>query len=108
MNIDFPVLLVAATFFTGFAWAFDALVLAPQRRRKVAALVERGASPASDQVTTTRESVVSEIKKIVAGSKNRSPVNHIPGKMVFAFHEYTVWITLQFLQGQCLLILSLV
>ena len=53
MNIDFPTLLVAATIFTGFAWAFDALVLAPQRRRKVAALVERGAAPTSDQVITT-------------------------------------------------------
>ena len=53
MNIDFPALLVAATFFTGIAWAFDALILAPQRRRKVAALVERGAAPTSDQVITT-------------------------------------------------------
>ena len=53
MNIDFPALLVAATFFTGIAWAFDALILAPQRRRRVAALVERGAAPTSDQVITT-------------------------------------------------------
>ena len=53
MNLDFPALLVAATFFTGFAWAIDALILAPQRRRKVAALVERGAAPDSGQVVTT-------------------------------------------------------
>ena len=53
MNFDFPALLVAATFFTGFAWAIDALILAPQRRRKVAALVERGAAPDSGQVVTT-------------------------------------------------------
>ena len=53
MNLDFPALLVAATFFTGFAWAIDALFLAPQRRRKVAVLVERGAAPESDQVVTT-------------------------------------------------------
>ena len=53
MNLDFPALLVAATFFTGFAWALDALILAPQRRRKVAALVERGAAPDSGQVVTT-------------------------------------------------------
>ena len=53
MNLDFPALLVAATFFTGFAWAIDALFLAPQRRRKVTVLVERGAAPESDQVVTT-------------------------------------------------------
>ena len=53
MNIDFPTLLVVATIFTGIAWAFDALVLAPLRRRRVAALVERGAAPDSDQVVTT-------------------------------------------------------
>ena len=53
MNLDFPALLVAATLFTGFAWAIDALVLTPQRRRKADALVQRGAAPDSNQITTT-------------------------------------------------------
>lgn len=53
MNLDFPTLLVAATFFTGIAWAIDTLVLAPQRRRKAAALVQRGAAPESNQILTT-------------------------------------------------------
>ena len=53
MNLDFPALLVAATFFTALAWAIDALVLAPRRRRKAAALVKRGAAPDSNQILTT-------------------------------------------------------
>jgi signal peptidase I len=64
MNLDFPALLVAATFITGFAWALDALVLAPQRRRKVDVLLANGASPDSDQVTTAlKESTLVEYCK---------------------------------------------
>ena len=50
MNFDFPALLVGATFFTGLAWAMDAVLLAPARRRKAAALVQAGAAEDSEPV----------------------------------------------------------
>jgi len=53
MNFDFPALLVGATFFTGIAWALDAALLAPGRRRRAAALVESGASEDSEPVRKT-------------------------------------------------------
>ncbi|MGB5717987.1 MAG: signal peptidase I [Gammaproteobacteria bacterium] len=53
MDLDFPALLVAGTFFTGLAWAIDALLLARQRRRKAEALITRGAAPDSNQIITT-------------------------------------------------------
>jgi len=53
MDLDFPALLVAGTFFTGLAWAIDALLLARQRRRKAKALIARGAAPDSNQIITT-------------------------------------------------------
>ena len=64
MNFDFPALLVGATFFTGIAWALDAALLAPGRRRRAAALVESGASEGSDSVLTAlKESTVVEYCK---------------------------------------------
>jgi signal peptidase I len=42
MSLDFPTLLVAATFFTGLAWAVDAFAWAPRRRRRAEALVAAG------------------------------------------------------------------
>jgi signal peptidase I len=42
MSFDFPTVLVAATFFTGLAWAADAVLWAPRRRRRAAALVAAG------------------------------------------------------------------
>jgi len=50
MNFDFPTLLVAATFFTGLAWATDALVLAPRRVRNARQLERQGMSPESREV----------------------------------------------------------
>jgi signal peptidase I len=50
MNFDFPTLLVAATFFTGVAWAADALVLAPRRARKARQLERQGMPPESREV----------------------------------------------------------
>ena len=50
MNFDFPTLLVAATFFTGLAWAADALVLAPRRVRSARQLEQQGMSPDSREV----------------------------------------------------------
>jgi signal peptidase I len=50
MNFDFPTLLVAATFFTGLAWAFDALVWAPRRSRNARQLELQGISPQSREV----------------------------------------------------------
>ena len=37
MNLDFPTILVAATFLTGLIWGIDALFFASKRRRKLAA-----------------------------------------------------------------------
>jgi signal peptidase I len=42
MSFDFPTLLVAATFFTGLAWAVDAVAWAPRRRRRAEALMAAG------------------------------------------------------------------
>lgn len=50
MSFDFPTLLVGATLFTGIAWALDALLLAPRRRTRAAALVAAGTAEQSDQV----------------------------------------------------------
>jgi len=50
MNFDFPTLLVAATFFTGVAWAADALVLSPRRNKKARQLERQGISPESPEV----------------------------------------------------------
>jgi signal peptidase I len=50
MNFDFPALLVGATFFTGLVWAMDALLLAPSRRRKAAALVQAGTAEDAEPV----------------------------------------------------------
>jgi signal peptidase I len=50
MNFDFPTLLVAATFFTGLAWAADALVWAPRRGRYARQLELQGMSPESREV----------------------------------------------------------
>jgi signal peptidase I len=50
MNFDFPTLLVAATFFTGLAWAADALVLKPRRVRNARQLERQGMSPESREV----------------------------------------------------------
>ena len=50
MNIDFPTILVAATLFTGLAWLFDSLLLAPARNRKAADLLDSGISAESAQM----------------------------------------------------------
>jgi signal peptidase I len=50
MNFDFPTLLVAATLFTGLAWAVDALAWAPRRRVRAGELLRAGQSPDSEQV----------------------------------------------------------
>ena len=52
MNIDFPAILVGATLFTGLAWAFDSLLLAPARNRKAAVLLDSGVPAESDQVSS--------------------------------------------------------
>jgi len=50
MNFDFPTILVAATFFTGLAWAADSMLWAPRRRLKAAGLVDDGLAAESEQV----------------------------------------------------------
>ena len=52
MNIDFPAILVGATLFTGLAWAFDSLLLAPTRNRKASELLGSGLSAESDKVAS--------------------------------------------------------
>jgi len=52
MNFDFPTLLVAATLFTGLAWAVDALAWAPRRRARAGELLRSGKAPDSEQVAT--------------------------------------------------------
>ena len=42
MNLDFPMILVAATLVTGLVWAADALLWAPRRRQQAAALGAAG------------------------------------------------------------------
>lgn len=50
MNFDFPTLLVGATLVTGLAWAFDAILLAPGRRRRAAGLARDGVAADSEQI----------------------------------------------------------
>jgi signal peptidase I len=50
MNFDFPTLLVGATLFTGLAWVFDAIFLAPGRSRRAAALAREGGIADPEQV----------------------------------------------------------
>ena len=52
MNIDFPAILVGATLFTGLAWVFDSLLLAPTRNRKASELLDSGLSAESGQVAS--------------------------------------------------------
>jgi len=49
MTFDFPTILVAATLLTGLAWAADALVWAPRRRRAADRLLQAGAAETSEQ-----------------------------------------------------------
>jgi signal peptidase I len=53
MNFDFPTILVAATFFTGLAWAADSMLWAPRRQRRAAGLVDQGIAAESEQVIAT-------------------------------------------------------
>lgn len=50
MHFDFPLILVLLSFITGIIWLIDALVFAPKRKAKVAALVDGGAKPDSEAV----------------------------------------------------------
>ncbi|NNG11866.1 MAG: signal peptidase I [Halobacteria archaeon] len=52
MNFDFPTLLVAATVFTGLAWAVDAMAWAPRRRARAGELMRAGNASDSEQVAT--------------------------------------------------------
>ncbi|MGD2136989.1 MAG: signal peptidase I [Gammaproteobacteria bacterium] len=53
MSFDFPTLLVAATLFTGLAWAADSIFWAPGRRRRAAGLVQSGIPEDSEEVART-------------------------------------------------------
>ena len=62
MNLDFPTLLVAATFLTGILWALDAWWWAP-RRRAVAAALESGGAGEEQIRKALKESTVVEYAK---------------------------------------------
>ena len=62
MNLDFPTLLVAATFITGILWALDAWWWAP-RRRASAAQLEAGGAGAEQVQKALKESTVVEYAK---------------------------------------------
>ncbi len=62
MNLDFPTLLVAATFLTGILWALDAWWWAP-RRRAAAAQLEAGGAGAEQVSKALKESTVVEYAK---------------------------------------------
>ena len=64
MNIDFPLVLVAATVITGVIWALDAFLFAPRRRQSVEELVKQGEDRGSDKVAhTLKESTLVEYSK---------------------------------------------
>lgn len=62
MNLDFPTLLVAATFLTGILWALDAWWWAP-RRRAAAAQLEAGGASAEQLSKALKESTLVEYAK---------------------------------------------
>jgi signal peptidase I len=64
MNIDFPAVLVGATLFTGVAWALDAMLLAPGRRKRADELLQQGEGRDSEKVVNTlKESTLVEYSK---------------------------------------------
>lgn len=65
MNINLPLILTLAVFITGLVWLFDALVLAPKRKEKIAA-VEQQFARVKARSTDARDA------KAVDG-KNRTP-----------------------------------
>lgn len=69
MNFDFPAILVAATFITGFIWLVDALLWAPKRRQQAAALAEGGEDSNMDE----RELILRE-PTVVEYAKSFFPV----------------------------------
>ena len=71
MNIDFPTIMVLATFLTGSIWAFDAMILAPKRRRLVESLADGG--NVGDQLDAEKERVSRE-PVLVEYSRSLFPV----------------------------------
>lgn len=64
MSIDFPLLLVLFTFATGIIWALDALLWAPKRRARVAALEGSGTEISEDELEKAgREPSLVEISR---------------------------------------------
>jgi signal peptidase I len=64
MNFDFPMLLVLFTFATGTVWALDALLWAPKRRARVAALQSSADEITEEQIeSASREPSLVEISR---------------------------------------------
>lgn len=53
MNLDFPLILVAATFITGLIWAVDAVLWAPKRKQAAAAISAGGGGANTESVADT-------------------------------------------------------
>lgn len=63
MNLDFPTILVAATFITGLIWAMDAVLWAPKRKQAAAALGAAGTADPEAVAATMKEPTVVEYAK---------------------------------------------
>jgi len=63
MNLDFPTILVAATFITGLIWAMDAVWWAPRRKQAAAALGSGGSADPDVVAATMKEPTLVEYAK---------------------------------------------
>ncbi len=64
MNLDFPLILVAATFITGLIWAMDAVLWAPKRKQAAAAIgAEAGGADPEALADTLKEPTIVEYAK---------------------------------------------
>ncbi len=63
MNLDFPTILVAATFITGLIWAMDAVFWAPRRKQAAAALGAGGSADPDAVAATMKEPTIVEYAK---------------------------------------------
>ena len=63
MNLDFPTILVAATFITGLIWAMDAVLWAPKRKQAAAALGAGGSADPEAVAATMKEPTLVEYAK---------------------------------------------
>lgn len=64
MNLDFPLILVAATFITGLIWAMDVVLWAPKRKQAAAAIgADGGIADPEEVADTLKEPTIVEYAK---------------------------------------------